>query len=70
MRYTVIVEDTPRGVCIGYAESRNGCQDHPASSLATHVVTSFALTVDNLVRRNLLVVDQQKLLTGPRRERV
>lgn len=61
MRYTLIVEDTAQGIAVGYVESRNGVQDHPANSLAAHTVASFAMTLDKLSQVRALHIVQQTL---------
>lgn len=61
MRYTLIVEDTPKGICVSYVESSNGVQDNPPTSLAAHTVASFAFTLEKLESLKALHIRQQTL---------
>lgn len=61
MQYTMIVEDTPKGIRVSYIQSSNGVQDHPGSSLAAHTTASFALTLSRLAELHALVIEQQTL---------
>lgn len=62
MRYTIIIEDTPKGVCVSYIEGSNGIQDHPPSSLAAHTTASLALTLKRLADIGALHITQQTLV--------
>ena len=62
MRYTIIIEDKPKGVCVSYIEGSNGMQDHPPSSLADHTTASLALTLKRLADIGALHITQQTLV--------
>ena len=62
MRYTVIIEDNHKGVCVSYIEGSNGIQDHPPSSLAAHTTASLALTLKRLSDIGALHIIQQTLV--------
>ena len=62
MRYTIIIEDKPKGVCVSYIEGSNGIHDHPPSSLAAHTTASLALTLKRLADIGALHITQQTLV--------
>lgn len=61
MRYTLIVEDTPKGISVSYVQSSNGVQDHPGSSLAAHTTASFALSLSRMAELHALAIEQHTL---------
>ena len=62
MRYTIIIEDKPKGVCVSYIEGSNGIQDHPPSSLAARISASLVLTLKRLAVVGTLHITQQTLV--------
>ena len=61
MRYTLIVEDTHKGIQVSYVQSSNGVQDNPGTSLAAHTTASFALSLNRMAEIHALVIEQQTL---------
>ena len=62
MRYTIIIEDNHKGICVSYVEGSNGIQDHHPSSMAAHATASLALTLKRLADRDALHITQQTLV--------